>query len=647
MKIYLLSLINLALPILTFAQTLDFNPNTLNEIAEAEAKGYTARLLSPQVAPSEDYDVKYHRLELNINPAVRYIKGKVTTYFQTLEANFSTIHFDLNDPLQVDSVLYRGKKLSYTHSDMVLSINLPNALDKAVLDSLSIYWQGEPADNGFGSFEQANHSGAPVIWTLSEPYGARDWWPCKQTLTDKIDSLDVLVTCPKAYKAASNGLLRAEFEKGTEKTYHWKHRYPIANYLVAFAVTNYERYTEYANLKTGRMPIENYVYPESKISAQAGTKNLIPVIELFDSLFIDYPFHQEKYGHAQFSWGGGMEHQTMTFIVNYGYELLAHELAHQWFGDHTTCGSWEDIWLNEGFATYLSGLAYEFLQPQTQNWYNFKSSRISSVLSRGDGSVFVTDTSSVGRIFSSRLSYNKGAMVLHMLRWKIGDEAFFQGVRNYLKAPEHTYGFAKTPQFQAYLEASSKQDLTEFFKDWYYGQGYPTYQINVRQEGDLKVIIRLNQTTSHNSVSFFEMPVPMVLTGAGGKTHELRLENTFNGQEFTVYPGFKINQAQFDPNLWLVARTSGLTVGTTDVKKGGFALYPNPASGLTRLVLEERAGNIRRVMVNSVNGALMSAPAQVLNQQEASVDLSAMPVGMYFVRVETEKGVWVQNVVKN
>ncbi|HOY20233.1 MAG TPA: T9SS type A sorting domain-containing protein, partial [Haliscomenobacter sp.] len=199
----------------------------------------------------------------------------------------------------------------------------------------------------------------------------------------------------------------------------------------------------------------------------------------------------------------------------------------------------------------------------------------------------------------------------------------------------------------AYLEASSKQDLTEFFKDWYYGQGYPTYQINVRQEGDLKVIIRLNQTTSHNSVSFFEMPVPMVLTGAGGKTHELRLENTFNGQEFTVYPGFKITQAQFDPNLWLVARTSGLTVGTTDVKKGGFALYPNPTTALTRLVLEERAGNIRRVVVNSVNGALMNAPVQVLNQQEASMDLSALPVGMYFVRVETEKGVWVQNVVKN
>lgn len=646
MRIYFVFFLAFIASLSSNAQTLSFNPTDINAIAEAEAKGYTASLLSPEVAPSENYDVKYHRLELWIDPNMRYIKGMVTTYFQTLAANFSAIHFDLNEPLRVDSVLYKGKKVSYTHSNLVLRINLPQALNKSVLDSLTIFWQGEPADNGFGSFEQTTHNGVPVIWTLSEPYGARDWWPCKQTLTDKIDSLDMWISCRKDYKAASNGVLIAEIEKGTDKIYRWKHRYPIANYLVAFAVTNYERYTDYAELKSGRMPIENYVYPEHKSFAQTGTKDLIPVIELFDSLFVDYPFRKEKYGHAQFSWGGGMEHQTMTFVINYGYELLAHELAHQWFGDHTTCGSWEDIWLNEGFATYLSGLAYEFRQPQF--WQSFKSGRINSAISQAGGSVFVTDTTSVNRIFSSRLSYNKGAMVLHMLRWKLGDQAFFQGVRNYLNAPEHAYGFAKTPQFKAHLEAAGKQDLTEFFKDWYYGQGYPIYQVSVRQEGDQKVIIRLNQTTSHNSVSFFEMPVPIVLTGAGGKTYEVRLENTFNGQEFTVYPGFNVTQAQFDPKLWLVARTSGVTVGTTEVEKGGFELYPNPSSGSTRLVLEERAGNIRRVVVNSVNGALANAAqVQILNNREASIDLGAVPAGMYFVRVETEKGVWVQNVVRN
>lgn len=629
------------------AQTLDFNPKELQTIVEAEAKGYSARLLSPELAPAEDYDVRYHRLELRIDPAVRYIRGKVTTYFQAKTSNFSNINFDLNEPLRVDSVLYRGKKANFSHRNLVLSIVLPNPLNKAALDSVSVFYQGTPPSNGFGSFEQTTHNGAPVIWTLSEPYGARDWWPCKQTLTDKIDSLEVLVTCPSNYKAASNGLLIAEKTTGTNTTFHWRHRYPIANYLVAFAVTNYERYTEYANLKSGRMPIENYVYPESKTNAQLGTQNLIPVIELFDSLFTDYPFRREKYGHAQFSWGGGMEHQTMTFVVNYGYELLAHELAHQWFGDHTTCGSWEDIWLNEGFATYLSGLAYEFLRPENNNWYAFKNARISSVISRSDGSVFVTDTSSVNRIFSNRLSYNKGAMLLHMLRWKLGDQAFFQGIRNYLKAPEHAYGFAKTPQFKAQMEAAGKQDLTEFFKDWYYGQGFPIYRIIVRQEADQRVVIRLNQTTSHVSVPFFEMPVPITLLGVDGRTLDLRLEHTFSGQEFTAYPNFNLSQVIFDPNLWLVAQVGGVTVSTEEPQRGGFVLYPNPTSGTTRLVLEERAGNIRRVQINAVNGAQFPGGVELLHSREANLNLGAFPAGMYFVRVETENGVYVQNVVKH
>jgi aminopeptidase N len=645
MKILVFSLTLTMASLGIFAQTLDFNPNTINEIAEAEAKSYTAGLLSPEVAPSGNYDVTYHRMALTIDPAIRYIKGNISTYFKTLEANFAAIYFDLNQPLRVDSVLYHGKKTTYTHTDMVLKINLPKALGKAVLDSLTIYWQGAPADNGFGSFEQTTHNGVPVIWTLSEPYGARDWWPCKQTLTDKIDSLDTYVTCPKAYVAAGNGLLVEELAIGNNKLFHWKHRYPIANYLVAFAVTNYDRYTDYANLQKRRMPIENYVYPESKSNAQIGTKNLIPVIELYDSLFVDYPFYKEKYGHAQFGWGGGMEHQTMTFVVSYGYELLAHELAHQWFGDNTTCGSWSDIWLNEGFATYLSGLAYEFLQPN--NWYGFKSGRINSVLSSPGGSVFVTDTSSVNSIFSSRLSYNKGAMVLHMLRWKLGDQAFFQGVRNYLKAPEHEYGFAKTPQFKAHLEAAGKQDLTEFFKDWYYGQGYPTYQISARQDADQKVVIKINQTTSHSSVNFFEMPVPIQLTSADGKTYLARLEHTFSGQEFTVYPGFKISKVQFDPQLWLIAKTADLTVGTQEVVKGGFSLYPNPTTDQARLVVETRAGSIRRIQLSNASGALIqNADIQILNNHEATLDLTRLPAGMYFARVETEKGVWMQNVVK-
>ena len=157
------------------------------------------------------------------------------------------------------------------------------------------------------------------MWTLSQPYGARDWWPCKQTLSDKIDSLDVYVTCPAAYRSAGNGLRVAEYlDASGQKVCHWRHRYPIATYLVCMAVTDYVEYFDYADIQSGTLPIQNYVYAEELTYAQQNSPLAVPMMELFDSLFIPYPFAQEKYGHVMFGWGGGMEHQTMSFMGNFG-----------------------------------------------------------------------------------------------------------------------------------------------------------------------------------------------------------------------------------------------------------------------------------------------------------------------------------------
>ncbi|HRI59346.1 MAG TPA: M1 family metallopeptidase, partial [Saprospiraceae bacterium] len=514
------------LPALAFglhlaAQIPEFNPSDLDQIAEAEAKANIGKITTPVLAPSGDYDVRYQRMEWQVDPAVRYIKGGVTTFFETKTDGFNTVNFDLSDSLAVDGVQYHGNTVAYTHSGNVLAIELPAMLSAGVIDSVKVSYQGKPTSTGFGSFIQADHSGTPVLWTLSEPYGALDWWPCKQDLTDKIDSIDVFVTCPAAYRAAGNGLLVSEADAGAgQKTYHWRHRYPIACYLVAFAVTNYAQYSDFAEIQTGPLPILNYVFPENLATAQSQTPNVISVLEFYDSLFIPYPFHKEKYGHAQFGWGGGMEHQTMSFMVSFDYELMAHELAHQWFGDHVTCGSWEDIWLNEGFATYLSGLCYERFSPNGV-WPNFKFNRIANVVSQPGGSVWVNDTTNVGRIFSGRLSYSKGAMVLHQLRWTVGDAAFFAGIRNYLNAPGLSGDFARTTDLRSHIEATSGQDLNWYFNDWFYGEGYPSYQIEWSQAGNT-AWITIHQTQSHPSVGFFEVPVPLRFK-TGNQTFDVRL----------------------------------------------------------------------------------------------------------------------------
>jgi aminopeptidase N len=344
-----------------------FNEEDLKTIAGAEERAHEGKLSPCFLGNTNNYDVKWYRCRWNIDPAIHAISGNVTTLFSPVRQDFDTLIFDLNQALTVDSVIYHNHQLIWSHTSDLLTIRFSNVLTQNVADSVSVYYHGVPADNGFGSFvKETQHGlpdGTPIIWTLSEPYGSSDWWPCKNGLTDKADSMDIYISTPAIYQTASNGLLVSVSPEGANSTYHWKHRYPIATYLVCLSVTKYARYTELVPYAGDTLEVINYVYPGDSAAAVAQTANIVPMIQLFDTLFGLYPFQQEKYGHAQFGWGGGMEHQTMTFVSSFGFELLAHELAHQWFGDKITCGSWTDIWLNEGFGTYLSGLCYEHLAP--------------------------------------------------------------------------------------------------------------------------------------------------------------------------------------------------------------------------------------------------------------------------------------------
>jgi aminopeptidase N len=576
-------------------------------------------------------DLFHAQCSWTINPAQSYIKGDVLHRFRVLGGGITAVTFDLKSQLSVDSVTRNGISLPFTHSNDVISITA-NWAAAGQSDSVRIWYQGAPGASGFGSFIQSTHAGTPIVWTLSEPYGAMEWWPCKNGLDDKLDSIDVIVTSPKAYRTASNGLLIKDIVSGLNRTCHWKHRYPIATYLVAISVTNYAVYSNYATLQNNAtLPILNYVFPEDSANAAANTPNTIGALEFFDSLFHIYPFHQEKYGHAQFGWGGGMEHQTMSFMGGWSYGLIAHELAHMWFGDMVTCGSWADIWLNEGFATYLTGLCYERYWPNTY-WPSWKNQTINHVLSAPDGSVFCDDTSSVSRIFSSRLSYSKGAVVLHMLRWVMGDSAFFQGVRNYLLDPAVAYGYALTPDLQYHLEVAHGSSLNEFFNDWYFGQGYPTYNAQVqwlKQGKDYHVF--LNQTQSHSSVSFFEMPVPIRFYGSAGQDTLVVFNHQSNGQMWTVTMPFMIDSARFDPDRWLCATYSGVSVGLDQiVEESQVKLYPNPAADIIYL---EGVSAADVIGLFDHAGRLYALPLEQ-GSGRISIDISVLSPGNYLLQLK-------------
>lgn len=626
---------------------------SLDEIIEGEKSAYLRQIVAANRTVAQGAvnrsDIRYHRLHWSVDPAVRYIRGVVLTRFAPVEP-VTSLQFDLSAALTVDSVRYHQQILSFDHSpDDILTIIFPVLLPANMEDSVTIYYQGEPPSGGFGSFEVSQHAGVPVMWTLSEPYGSKDWWPCKQSLNDKVDSMDIFITTPDAYRAASNGLLTSETTAAGTRTAHWKHRYPIPAYLICMAVTNYATYEDLVPSGNDTIRVVNYIYPESLTSAQASTPNVIPQMQLYNDLFGLYPFAEEKYGHAQFGWGGGMEHQTMTFMGGFGYELIAHELAHHWFGDKVTCGSWEDIWLNEGFATYLSGLVYENLAPQF--WYGFKQGRINSVTSQPGGSVRVDDTTSVGRIFSGRLTYSKGALVLHMLRWVCGDSAFFAGVQQYLNDPALAYGYARTSDLQQHLEAASGKDLDGFLADWYYGQGYPSYQISWSQDASNQVNIALNQSQSHPSVDFFEMPVPVRLKNTNQDTL-LVLPHTINEQSFAIQLDFVADSLFFDPDLWLISKDN-LVQQTSSVEEESHAdgvklsIVPNPAVHNILAHLEASEAGVAEITLVSPSGAVSSRwmlPISAgLNALELNVQ--GLPPGAYLLQIQARAWKTTRKVV--
>ncbi len=627
----------------------DYN-ETLNAIRASEANAALQQMMSSQNANTGNYDVKYHRLELNVDPSVAEISGDITTYFEAKEA-MTDITFDLADNMTVSQVLQRGNSLSFVqNTDDELVITLPVTQVQGVLDSLTVSYSGNPVSSGFGSFEQTTHGDDddPIIWTLSEPYGAKGWWPCKQDLIDKIDSIDVYLTTPdlspldKNYVSVSNGLEQSQIISGTQKTTHFKHGHPIPAYLIAIAVTNYDVYSHEVPNNGSPFDIVNYVYPEDVVTAQASTGITVDIMNLFTDLFEEYPFADEKYGHAQFGWGGGMEHTTVSFMGSFSRALIAHELAHQWFGNKITCGSWKDIWLNEGFATYLAGLVIEDLDGEG-SFKTWRQQTTANITSQPDGAVYLTDqdTTSVNRIFSSRLSYSKGAMVLHMLRRKLGDTDFYQGLKDYLDTPALAFDYAKTQDFIDVMELSTGQNLDEFFNDWLYNQGYPSYNVNWNQDGN-QLQLMVSQTQSDASVSFFEANVPIRILGTLGESLDVVLDNTSNNEQFVETIDFTIQEVLIDPDYHLISKNNAATLSTSDFDfNSEINVYPNPTTAIINIIKPEY------IEVETIK--IYNSLGQLLLQQDwaTEVDLKTLASGILFVQIQTNDKIINKRIIKN
>ena len=632
---HLLFCILILFPTLVSGQT--FNLNWIDRDAQTKAS-QLAEIRSFKSTPSAvglEYDLKFHRLLFTVDPAIRWIQGSVASYFTWNDNDHSVMTFDLSDSLEITAIRYHGALIeNFTRAHNVLTIPIPESPNTPHLDSIMVDYQGVPPETGFGSFSLGEHNNVPVLYTLSEPYGASDWWPCKQNLNDKIDSVLIQVTTPPEYSAAANGMLVGELLCEDKHVMQWSHHHPIAAYLIGIAVTNYAVYSDYVPLENDdSIQILNYVYPETLAETQSKTPGIIEPFQLYNQLFGLYPFADERYGHAQWNWGGGMEHQTMSFMGGFGHDLMVHELAHQWFGDYITCGSWQDIWLNEGFATYLTGLTYEHLLGGIY-WEPFKRLSIKRVMHEPGGSVFCRDTSDVNRIFDARLSYSKGAMVLHMLRWEIGDEVFFEALREYLHDPALAHGYAVTHDLMVHCEAAADTSLTEFFADWIYGEGYPLYEINYYQDENGRLDLSLFQDQSDPSVDFFEMDVPVRVWGReaqGNQNVTYRLKHTYSGQVYHLDPGFTVDSVQFDPDRWICTADPVVISGVEDIPlKPAIRVYPNPSSGFIHIQYTGIPDPLH-LTIYDLNGRVVKKVERV--EAMDTINLSELTPGVYVIEL--------------
>jgi len=616
--------------------------NTSYDLHKAHRASVEKGVYSTQM---DSYDVSYYKLDINLSNSTAAISGTVTIKAKSVVESMSTFTIQLINQLNVSSVKINGNAVTFSHSNNLITVNLTTPFIHNEIFTANITYAGTPGEGLSNTFD--NNWGVWVTWTLSESFHAKDWFPAKEELTDKADSADILITVPTGQIGVSNGVLASTLDLGNGKTrFEWKSRYPIAYYLIAATVSNYHEYTGYLTLPgmSNPMPIQNFVYnvPNCLESNQAVIDQTELQIELFSELFGLYPFSNEKYGHVMAPFGGGMEHQTITTLGYFTPGLVAHELAHMWFGDYVTCGTWQDIWINEGFASYgeYLHLQHLFSQSHADNWLKTAHNYARN---KPNGSVYINQAQAYdeSRIFDYSLSYKKGASLVHMIRHEINnDEVFFNVLKAFLNRYAHST--ATGNDFLNVLNEVTQSNYQWFFDQWYYGFGYPIYRFEYSIQGNA-----LNIKVMHNGSSYlttlFKTSMEVVATTQSGVETQ-RIFVSENEQNFNLTFSNPVKSVEFDPNNWILKQTESVTSVNEINSNIDVTILPNPASNSITITMPSNTSMFSTEII-SING--VSIQSNDVKGSSTTLNIEKLQPGIYLVKVKSGNKVYTKRIVKS
>jgi aminopeptidase N len=566
-------------------------------------------------------DIRKAEMHFIVQPPSRFLQAKITYEFT---AQDSILIWDFGRGLELISwqASFPVQSIQRDTLKQTLTFVAATALSGG-RHTLTVQYAGEPRSTGLGSFEVKEHATGYVLWTLSQPYGARDWLFSQDDLSDKVDSLFISIETPSNYLGVANGRLLSDSltPQGT-RIRHFAHHYPIATYLIAIAASNYAVQTYTISTPYHSYTLTNYIFPQDTARARALTEFILPYFSWIEEKLGPYPFADEGYAQVQMGWGGGMEHQTVTFFGAFSPELWAHELAHQWFGDLVTCGSWQDIWLNEAFATLLGGKVYKVLP--TGLWPRWRYLVILAAWRDTVNTIFVPDTADYRRIFSYPTTYAKGAIALEMLREFLEDEPFWRGLRQYLA--DYRYGFARTADFARSVQPHWGTATTQtFLQSWIYQPHFP--QVLIQWETPSQVLV--------NPLRPYPMKIPLHLYFSTENTPQIQNISFLHPEILTS--SAPISHISIDPDTTTPFYKPRYVLPPSSLP----LLYPNPTSGVIYLLYP--ASSAQTFLYDS-SGRLVWEKSS--SESPFKLSLESLPAGLYKLLIRYNENVEQKTIIK-